>query len=151
MSAGRGGHGHDDGVEHKVRIRTASAMTAPSRDDARTGPVRAPVPARSALEQELGLVLVDEEPELVGRGAGGRQVGSSSTRHGHAPGRRPTRSRSDRSLASLRSRPALLAGPEDGPLPPQLEVDVGQFEAVGAPLHGLEPGRRLGRVESESR
>ena len=46
---------------------------------------------------------------------------------------------------------ALLACPQDGPLPPQLEVDLGQLEAVGGPLEGGQPLAASGVEPSASR
>ena len=54
-------------------------------------------------------------------------------------------------LGQLEVAPPLLPGPEDGALPPELEVDLGQLEAVGGPLHGRQPGGGLGVSFSDSR
>ena len=54
-----------------------------------------------------------------------------------------TRSRSESSRASFRSERPFCRAPRMRALPPQLEVDVGQHEPVGARLHGRQAGGGL--------
>ena len=95
------------------------------------------------LNRNSASVVVDEETELVDQ-----QVVVGQVRDLRRPALRPwsrasaTRCRSDTSLASSEIAATLLPGPEDGALAPQLEVDLGQLETVGGPLHGRQAGRR---------
>ncbi len=96
----------------------------------------------SALEQEGGLGLADEEPDLVGELGALLEGGVlGQQRLGHAPGRLHQRAVAAPQRRQLQVAAALLAGAQDGALAPQLEVDLGQLEAVGGALEGLEAAR----------
>ena len=101
---------------------------------------RRPTLGRSALEQEGGLGLADEEPDLVGemgRTLEGRVLGQQ--RLGHPAGRLDEGTVAASQRRQLQVAAALLARAQDGALAPQLEVDLGELEPVVAALEGLEP------------
>src|SRR5437879_6349463 len=94
---------------------------------------------RLTLEEELGLVVVDEQADLLGehgvvvQGRVGVDDGEGDLAGpGHprlvAPQRR-----------QLEVAAALLPGAEDRALAPDLEVDLGQLEAVGRALERRQP------------
>ena len=57
-----------------------------------------------------------------------------------------TRGWSEMQLGQFEVASTLLPCAEDGPFTAQLEIHLGQFEAVGGPLHGRQAGVRLRRV-----
>ena len=64
---------------------------------------------------------------------------------GHLPGRGHQGPVATPQRRQLQIAAALLARAQDRTLAPQLEVDLGQLEAVGAAFQGLEAHRRVGR------
>ena len=95
----------------------------------------------SALQQELGVVVAEEEVDLVPQ-----QLVALRARHRRRPGRRPasrampTHSPISAQRGQLQVVAPLLTLAHDRALAPQLEVDLGQLEAVGR----LRPAPRGG-------
>jgi hypothetical protein len=101
-----------------------------------------------ALEEELPVVVVHQETDLFGqiRMASQDRVGVNDLEGDRA-------GEADQILVpsqgcQLEIGRALLAGPEDGPLTAQLEIDLRQLEAVRRALERLEPFLTLGRRRS---
>ena len=121
-----------------------------SRQTGRARARRAPRQPASALEQEGGLVLARRRAGPRRRDGGAaverRVLGEQRLRH--PPGRVDEGPVAPAQRRQLQVAAALLARAEDRALAPQLEVDLGQLEAVVAAARGPRGASRASGVEA---
>src|SRR5690606_16507351 len=99
---------------------------------------------RSGLEEVVGFFVVEEEGYLGAEGGVALEVGVGVDEvEGQLAGALdPDPMAAER--GQLEVVAALLARSHEGALAPQVEVYLGQLEAVGALDHGIEPGLAVG-------
>ena len=105
-------------------------------------PTRTWMEGLSALGEEGFVVVGEEQVELVGQNRVSARAGSASTISKAASRASSTSSRSRRNDASLRSLRPFCACRHQRALAAQLEVDLGQLEAVGRRDQRLDAGAR---------
>src|SRR5205085_5616663 len=131
------------GVAARARGGTAKASTAASATHERSlrataHPSTSEPPSPLGLEEELGLIVVNQQAHFLSEGLvpSERRVGVDDV-EGHLP-------RAAHPLAvsakrgQLEVAPPFLPCAQDRALAADLEVDLGQLEAVGGALDGLQ-------------